>query len=81
MGAGHKKTREQKIAADLRRQHFAYTETASHSISNASAISTHSYIKHDILKTFLLTAFIIGFQIILFILLKNHIIVLPMVSY
>lgn len=87
----HKKTRQQKVMADLRRQKFVYT-LENKNLTNvlpadtptATTIITnlpYSYIKHDILKTFLLTASIIGFQIILFVLLKNHIIVLPMVSY
>lgn len=49
--------------------------------SNTIAISNYSYIKRDILKTLLLTASIIGFQIVLFFILKNHILILPMVKY
>ena len=92
MGVRHKKTRQEKILADLRRKNFVYTLENKNlpsminlqdniSKTNIADVSSYSYIRHDILKTSLLTASIIGFQIILFIFLKNHIIVLPMVSY
>lgn len=43
--------------------------------------SKYPYLLHDILKTGVLTLSIIGIQLILFVLLKNKIIALPMVQY
>ena len=91
MAARHK-TLQQKKLADLHRQKFVYTlenkifpsiarPTDKPYVSNTIALSNYSYIKRDILKTSILTASIIGLQIVLFFILKNHIITLPMVKY
>jgi len=89
---GRHKTLQQKKLADLRRQKFVYTlenkilpsidrPTDNSSSPKTITISNYSYIQHDILKTSLLTASIIGLQIVLFFILKNHIITLPIVKY
>lgn len=36
-------------------------------------INTYPYLKHDLLKTAILTGFIVGLEILLFISMKNHI--------
>ena len=81
----HKKTRQEKVTADLRRQHFVYTfQNKNPEISSVKAVAiipTYSYIRRDIIKTFTLTLSIVGFQIFLYFLLKNHILALPMVKY
>lgn len=93
--AKRKKTLKQKIAADMR--HEAYTldktypvllapkreETSNLSSKNPSTNFTiaTSYLKHDILKTTFLTGIILLFQALLFLMLKNHIVRIPNISY
>lgn len=110
----HKKTRQEKIIADLRRK-IAYQNPTqktkslekpqeNKSISENKPITTHflyqtklsgtniksqkitnsnkyPYLKHDLLKTgFLTTSFLI-IELLLFFVLKNHFVKLPMLSY
>lgn len=84
----HKKTRKQKIIADYR--HNSYTLENKNIISLNPAIITssingdthsYSYVLHDILKTGFLTLSIIAGELILYLLLKNHTITLPKISY
>ena len=88
----HKKTRQEKVAADLRRQQFVYTLESKNfstpilskdkpNVLPISSISVYSYVKNDVLKTFLLTLAISGFQVILFLLLKNHVLKIPGLIY
>ncbi|OGH11653.1 MAG: hypothetical protein A3B38_02965 [Candidatus Levybacteria bacterium RIFCSPLOWO2_01_FULL_36_13] len=42
---------------------------------------THSYLMKDLSKTALLSSAIIAFQVILFFILKNHLIKIPGISY
>lgn len=115
--AKRKKTRQQKIIADLRRKLQMEKRSVSSKLSpvierrsltslrTGSAIprqaqdkslgfttvypeqsrrarnDNYSYLFHDLSKTGILTGGIIAAQLILFFLLKNHIIVLPMVKY
>ncbi len=58
----------------------AFSEIKNDSISITTA-NRYPYLLHDILKTGILTLSIIGIQLILFVLLKNKIIALPMMSY
>jgi len=44
-------------------------------------MNKYPYLLHDIAKTGILTSSIVAIQLILFILLKNKIILLPMVNY
>jgi hypothetical protein len=89
MGAKHKKTRREKIIADYRHQvYILKNNNISPSISNSTptiAISENDYfnthIVKDVLKTGILTCSIIAAQIVLFFLLKNHAIKLPMLNY
>ncbi len=83
----HKKTRKEKIIADYRHQAYTLgnkTFTPSPEIEtimvNKSPYS-YAYVLPDVLKTGLLTFSIVAGEIILFFLLKNHIIILPMVKY
>lgn len=108
--AKHKKTKQQKIIADLRRKlQYENQTTLSKKPSTEQAIFTHAkttnlpkefsfkkpsenlqnrivnnnypYLKHDLFKTGILTGSIVFAQLFLFFLLKNHIIILPMVKY
>ncbi len=87
--AKRKKTREQKMIADMRHQVYSLDNISSSLlvkkkptvINLNTQISTVSYLKHDILKTFYLTGAILFSQILLLILLKNHILKIPFVSY
>jgi len=108
--AKHKKTKQQKIIADLRRQlqyenqttsskkpsteqaisnqaktislpkEFSY-KNPSENLQNKIASNNYPYLKHDLFKTGVLTGSIIIAQLILFFILKNHLVVLPMVKY
>lgn len=91
--AKHRKTLEQKKVADLRHKFYSFdsknapflktkifSETKNDSIALTTA-NKYPYLLHDILKTGILTLSIIGIQLILFVLLKNKIIALPIVSY
>ncbi|OGH41528.1 MAG: hypothetical protein A3H79_03560 [Candidatus Levybacteria bacterium RIFCSPLOWO2_02_FULL_36_8b] len=72
----HKKTRKQKVIADYR--HHTYTAVA----SSANLIpNPYSYAYKDLLKTGMLTLSMISAELIIFLLLKNHIVTLPSVSY
>ena len=88
----HQKTRQEKVAADLRRQQFVYTLESKNfsapilskdkpNVLPVSTVSVYPYVKRDISKTFMLTLSIAGFQIILFLLLKNHVLKIPGISY
>ena len=88
MGAKHRKTLKQKIISDYR--HHIYTledrnfSTPSPTITNTlinSSSHSYSYVLSDVSKTAILTIFIIIGELILFFLLKNHMIVLPEISY
>jgi hypothetical protein len=87
MGAKHKKTRKQKITADFNHQVYSLVnKNVPLNISSPSAVInknsySYTYVLTDITKTGLLTAFIIAVQLVLFFLLKNHIITLPKISY
>lgn len=108
--AKHKKTKQQKIIADLRRQLQYESQTTSskklpteqsisiqpktinlpkefsfkkpsENLQNKIVNNNYPYLKHDLFKTAVLTGSIIFAQLFLFFVLKNHIIVLPMVKY
>lgn len=105
--AKRKKTRQQKIIADLRRRlqmekRSAPSEipsviTSSPAKPDDEAISSimrlprpdsirtrndnYSYLFYDLSKTGILTGGIIIAQLVLLFLLKNHIVILPMVKY
>lgn len=84
--AKHKKTRKQKIIADYR--HSVYTLENKNLTTPTPAVApvvinvnSYSYVINDVVKTGALTSFIIAGELILFFLLKNHIITLPKISY
>lgn len=83
----HKKTRKEKIIADYRHQVYILKNKniSSNNFTPAIYVSENSYVNthvlRDVLKTAVLSFSIIAAQIILFILLKNHIITLFMIKY
>lgn len=91
----HKKTRKEKIIADLRRslQTQATGQTFSFApqkiiikkavLPQTYAITTNSYpyLTHDLLKTFTLTGVIITSQLLLLYFLKIHLIKIPNLIY
>jgi hypothetical protein len=95
--AKKRKTREQKILADLRHnfRHNLISEapaagkvklqlvpiTTEQKPQTAIALNSYPYLVQDLVKTGVLTLFIFAFQIILFTLLKNHILTIPGIGY
>ncbi len=92
-----RKTYKEKIIADLRRKVYSLEAQKPFSleakepkiinnmpISNQAttvSISSHPYLTKDIFKTGILTGAILFLQLVLYFLLKNHILVLPIVKY
>lgn len=84
-----KKTRQQKIIADLhRRLLMTKTESIKTTPSPQSETTnikhltyTNPYLVKDLKKTAMLTAGIVLGQLFLFFLLKQHLLVLPGISY
>ena len=87
MGVKHKKTRKEKIIADYRHQVYTLNnkDVTPNSPATTIAISENPYanihILRDVLKTGILSLCIVAAQIILFFLLKRHVITLPFVNY
>lgn len=94
--AKKRKTREQKKLADLRHKFihvpaalvatsfFDSKQTTSGKIEAKTITvsqNNYPYLKKDLSKTTLLTIGILIFQALLFIILKNHIIVFPALNY
>lgn len=93
----HKKTRQQKVIADLRRklttidtpssetlkQKLSVKPAFSYTTPPSSALSSSSlpYLKQEIRTILILTALLIITEIILYILLTKQILTIPMVSY
>lgn len=90
--AKKRKTREEKKLADLR--HTFTHQTTLNTLETKPlltkiaikkpAVTTYSsypYLAKDLTKTFVLTASIVGIQILLFISLKTHLIKIPGISY
>ncbi|MBI2074327.1 MAG: hypothetical protein HYT83_00645 [Candidatus Levybacteria bacterium] len=106
-----KKTRQQKIIADLRRklQSTSHPSSTSQAIDNKSIVQNtlpnqekqtntnkfistyitnkvvsagvYSYLPYDLQKTFFLTTSIVAVELLLFFLLRNHVIVLPNLNF
>lgn len=78
-----RKTLKQKRLSDTR--YFHYDEKSELEIPQTVSVfqmtATYNYLIPDLRKTALVTAFILAAQIILFSLLKNHLITLPGLSY
>lgn len=84
--AKKRKSREQKIKADTRHFHYHFEPLSApknnpiSSISPAISMSSglnpfaisHPYLKHDLIRTILLTSAILASQVVLFIILKIH---------
>ncbi|MBI2195775.1 MAG: hypothetical protein HYU48_01905 [Candidatus Levybacteria bacterium] len=87
--AKRKKTLEQKKLADMRHQVYSldsYSPISSvkrevPSAEHSTSLTTVSYLRHDILKTSILTAAILFSQILLLILIKNRVVSVPFISY
>jgi predicted secreted protein len=84
----HKKTRKEKVIADYRNQ--VYILKNSIPLSNSATTTTIAIkenadftadILRDVLKTTILTCAIVVLQLVLFFLLKRHILNLPIVKY
>ena len=88
MGAKHKKTRKEKIIADYRHNIYSL-KNQNISLVKPTVVTTtinpvsnpYPHVIGDISKTTMLTIFIIVGELILFFLLKNHIIIIPKISY
>jgi hypothetical protein len=95
--AKKRKTREQKISANLR-HNFSHTFTSGTPLSvkiqpqitpsmlkmtsqKTVALNSYPYLIKDLSKTAILTLAIFISQIILFTLLRNHVILIPGISY
>lgn len=93
--AKRKNTLKQKLVADMRHQVYSLNDTSSVSLvpkkektpnlplknSSTTSIDITSYLRHDILKTAILTGTILLFQTLLFLTLKGHVIRIPNISY
>jgi len=83
----HKKTRQEKIIADYRHQVYVLKNNSVPLNNSTVAITVNensdltANILRDVLKTTILTCAIVALQIVLFFLLKRHIITLPIVKY
>ena len=92
-----RKTHKEKVIADLRRRVYSLEvqkpmfseakELRSAKImptftqASTASIISHPYLTKDIFKTGFVTGVILLMQIVLNILLKNHVFAIPMVSY
>lgn len=78
-----RKTLKQKRLSDTR--YFHYDEKSELKIPQTVSVfemtEAYNYLIPDLRKTALVTAFILAAQIILFSLLRNHLIVLPKLIY
>jgi hypothetical protein len=83
----HKKTRKEKIIADYRHQIYILKDDNMPTYTPAPAIAINEnryfndHILKDVIKTGILTCFIVIAQFVLLFLLKRHIIALPMINY
>ncbi len=84
-----KKTREEKILSQERHAHAAVVYSL-HSVENTSKQNqttpfirkdSYIYVLLDIKKTFLISLFLIGIEVLLFVLLTQHIMKFPFVTY
>ena len=95
--AKKRKTREQKILADLR-HNFRHTFISQAPLAEkiqaqitpsiitqraqkTVALNAYPYLVKDLTKTAILTLSIFVFQIILFTLLRNHVLIIPGIGY
>ena len=84
----HRKLHQQQsissVSTPEQKTHYTYTMKhiqAPTAIHTTTTITNLSFIKHDLIKTAFVTGAIISLQILLFFLLKAHIIKIPMISY
>lgn len=87
----HRKTRKQKIIADYRRSLYSLenkntsfnipVQTLPVNAVNKKDSYSYTHVVNDIFKTSILTICIIAAQIILFFLLKNHVLKIPGIIY
>lgn len=88
---GKRKTLRQKQRTDIRRQDVSHQETSLsspflHSYSYSSAVKqttpqVHTTVVTDVRKTALISVIIVAAQVMLFLLLQNHVLALPFVRY
>lgn len=79
-----RKTLKQKRLSDTHYFHYDKKELQipqTISVSVFALTATYNYLISDLGKTALVTAFILTAQIILFFILKNHLLILPGLSY
>jgi hypothetical protein len=86
--AKKRKTREQKRLADKRHDFHHSLTTQRVELPLKPIISTtpkkeieYPYLAKDLTRTVILSSLIIGFQFFLFLILKNHFINIPGISY
>lgn len=87
--AKQRKTLEEKIKTQQRHQHsaplysLASIQTASNSTKPflSSSVTTYGYVTKDIQKTFLISLFLVVVEVLLFLLLKQHMVKFPFVTY
>ena len=94
--AKKRKTRDQKKLADLRHNFtHSISEQKVHLEAKIqtqttkplfkpqaiSSVNAYPFLAKDLSKTALLTAVILGFQIVLFVLVKNHTLIIPGLTY
>jgi predicted secreted protein len=84
----HKKTRKEKVIADYRNQVYILknniplrNSTTATTIAIKENADFTADILRDVLKTTILTCAIVVLQLVLFFLLKRHILNLPIVKY
>ena len=84
-----RKTLEEKIKTQQRHQHSAvtYTLDSTQTISKnitpilSESKNTYAYVARDLRKTFLISLFLVAFEVLLFLLLKQHMVKFPFVTY
>ncbi len=74
-----RKTRKEKEISDARNLYKFVASPAN--TSNYAQTKTYAFAGNELTKTFILTLLILGFQIVLFISFKNHLINIPGISY
>lgn len=88
-----RKTLKQKQKADMRRtsqpspEHverpvsYTFSSTEYKPVSTEAITLPGNYVKHDIVKTTLVSATIIALELLLFLMLHQHILKIPFVAY
>lgn len=75
------KDTEEKLSSSNNVQIPQPSISYTHTIRQNTEVINHTYLYHDLLRTTILTSAIVIGQVILFFLLKNHIINLPLANF